>query len=105
MAGDLNGHVERSSNGYECFHGGFGYGSSDQKGERIFELGAPIDMCVCNAFFKKKDNRLVTYVSGTFRSQFDYIMVKRKDRKFVEDVKVVPGERLCNSINCYCVTY
>ena len=50
--------------------------------------------CVCNMFFKKKDKRLITYVSGTVRSQLDYIMVKRKDKKFVKDVKMVPKEKI-----------
>ena len=45
-------------------------------------------------FFKKRDSRLVTHVSGTVRTQIDYIMVKSQHRKFVKDVKVVPGEEV-----------
>ena len=52
---DLNGHEGRSSNGYEGVHGSFGYGTRNQKGERILELGAALDMCVCNTFFKKRE--------------------------------------------------
>ena len=52
--GDLNGHVGRSSNGYKGVHSGFGYGTRKQGGERIFKLGAALDMCVCNTFFKKR---------------------------------------------------
>ena len=54
MGCDLNGHVRRFSNDYD--HDGFGYGSRNKKGERILELGAALDMCVCNTFFKKRDS-------------------------------------------------
>ena len=54
LGGDLKGHVGRSSNGYEGVHDGFGYGSRNQESERILELGAALDICICNAFFKKK---------------------------------------------------
>ena len=94
LSGDLNGHVGRSSNGYEGVHGGFEYGTRNQEGEKILELGAALDMCVCNTFFKKRDSRLVKYVSGTVRTHIVYIMVKSKDRKFVKDVKVVQQHQL-----------
>ena len=93
LGGDLNGHVGGSITAMSV-HGGFGYGTRNQEGERILELGAALKMCVCTTFFKKRDSRLVTYVSGTVRAQIDYIMVKSKDRKFVKDVKVVPGEEV-----------
>ena len=32
LGGDLNGHVGRFSDGYEVVHGGFGYGTRNQKG-------------------------------------------------------------------------
>ena len=44
--------------------------------------------------FSRRDSRLVTYVSGTVRTQIDYIMVKSKDKKFFKDVKVAPGEEV-----------
>ena len=94
LGGDLNGHVGRLSNGYEGIHGGFRNGTRNQEGERILELGAVLDMCVCNTFFKKRDSILVTYVLGNVRTQIDYIIVKSKKRKFFKDVKVVPGEEV-----------
>ena len=44
--------------------------------------------------FSRKESRLVTYVSGTVRTQIDYIKAKSKDRKCVKDVKVLPGEEV-----------
>ena len=94
LGGDLNGHVGRNSNGFEGVHGGFGYGDRNLEGERILELGLALDMVVCNTFFKKRDSRLVTYTSGASKTQIDYIMVRNKDKKFVKDVKVIPGEEV-----------
>ncbi|VDO39517.1 unnamed protein product [Haemonchus placei] len=36
VAGDLNGHVDSTKDGYSC-HGGFAYGSRNADGERILE--------------------------------------------------------------------
>ena len=94
IAGDLNGHVGKASNGYEGIHGGFGYGSRNVEGERILEFGAALDMAVCNTCFEKRDSHLCTYTSGGFSTQIDYILVRTKDRKFVRDVKVIPGEEV-----------
>ena len=43
LGGDLNGHVEGVSNGYEKVHSDFGYGPENQA-ERILELGAALNM-------------------------------------------------------------
>ena len=92
LGGDLNGHVGKSEAGYEGVHGGYGYGVRNADGERILELGDALGMVVCNMLFEKQDSRLITYTSGGNVSQIDYIMVKRSDRKFVKDVKVIAGE-------------
>ena len=49
-------------------------------------------MVVCNRFFKKEDFKLITYHSGDNRSMIDYLMVKKKDRCLVKDVKVISNE-------------
>ena len=64
IGGDLNGHVGKNADGYKGIHGGFGYGVRNMEGERILEMGAALDMTVCNTFFKKRDSRLITYNSG-----------------------------------------
>ncbi|XP_065315777.1 uncharacterized protein LOC135924611 [Gordionus sp. m RMFG-2023] len=42
LAGDLNGHVGASSEGYERVHGGFSYGMRNLEGERILEFSDAI---------------------------------------------------------------
>ncbi|KAK1786073.1 hypothetical protein P4O66_017797, partial [Electrophorus voltai] len=63
VCGDLNGHVGRAKDGHD-FHGGFGYGTRNDDGCRILDFAEASDLVVCNAFFKKRTNDLVTYTSG-----------------------------------------
>ena len=92
LGGDLKGHVGEDANGYDEIHGGFVGMARNLERERILEMGSALDMIVCNTFFKKRDTRLITYKSGPFKVQIDYIMVRNKDRKRVRDVKVIAGE-------------
>ena len=65
-------------------------------------------LILCNTFFKKCDNQVITYKSGLLKTQIDYIMVRNKSRKRVKDHKVIPGEELtqqqqllaCNIMIC-----
>ena len=91
MAGDFNGHVGRSRSGYEGIHGGYGYGDRN-KGDRILEFCAALNMFVGNTCFKKKDSHLVTFESGLARTQIDYFLLRQNQRKYLCDVKVIPSE-------------
>lgn len=92
LGGDLNGHVGAESQGFEGVHGGHGFGARNREGERVLEFGEAMDMIVCNTMFVKDRNKLITYTSGEGRSQIDYFMVRKRDRKHVWDVKVIPSE-------------
>ena len=92
LGGDLNGHVGAGADGYDGVHGGMGYGTRNGEGERILEFCDAMGLMLCNTFFKKDENKLVTYSSGGRKSMIDYIMVKRQDRAKVKDVKVLPSE-------------
>ena len=94
IGGDFNGHVGKEADGYQGIHGGFGYGTRNNEGERILEMGAALDLVVCNTFFKKRESRLVTYRSGLCSTQIDYILVRNVDKKAVKDIKVISGEEV-----------
>ena len=91
LGGDLNGHVGELTGGYDGVHGGKGFGTKNAEGESILEFGSAMELAVCNTFFNKPEDHLVTYASGNARSQIDYVMVRKKDRKTVSNVKVIPG--------------
>jgi hypothetical protein len=91
LLGDLNGHVGANAEGYEGVHGGFGYGVRNEEGCRVLELRDAHSMVVGNTLFKRAPARLITYRSGENMSMIDYVVVKAKDRKYVKNVKAIPG--------------
>jgi len=44
-------------------------------------------MIVCNIMFKMRASRLITYESGGAVSQIDYFLTRKKNRRFIRDVK------------------
>jgi len=92
LCGDMNGHVGMEANGFEGVHGGNGYGARNIEGEMLLEFAEAKELVILNTAFKKRDSNKVTYVSGDNRSQIDYMLVRKVDRKRVRDVKVIPGE-------------
>ena len=91
LLGDLNGHVGVSADGYEGVHGGYGYGVRNDEGCRVLEMADGHSMVVGNTLFKREPERLITYRSGENMSMIDYVLVKAKDRKYVKNVKAIPG--------------
>ena len=41
----------------------------------------------------KKESHLVTYNSGGFKSQIDFILCRKTFKSMVKNVKVIPGEK------------
>ena len=52
------------------------------------------EMLVENSFFKKKDDHLVTFKSGSISTQIDYFLSRVDNRRFCKDCKVIPSEYL-----------
>ena len=94
IGGDFNGHVGRNADGYEGVHGGHGFGTRNREGERLLEFADGADLIVCNTHFQKADSKLITYSSGGYSTTVDYMMVRRRDRVNLRDVKVIPGEEV-----------
>ncbi|WKX94956.1 hypothetical protein Q1695_011868 [Nippostrongylus brasiliensis] len=69
--------------------GGFGYGARNEDGERILEYACSHDLVITNTTFRKRPSHLISFYSENARSQIDYVLVRRRDAKFVSDAKVV----------------
>ncbi|VDO96432.1 unnamed protein product [Heligmosomoides polygyrus] len=91
VVGDLNGHVGAAKDGYSC-HGGFGYGSRNADGEPILEYAESYSLTIANTAFRKRDFHLISYYSGSSKSQINFVLVKDRDRSIVTDAKIVPYE-------------
>jgi len=92
LGGDLNGHVGQNKGGAGKCHGGRGYGTRNDEGERILEFAEAHDLVLANTYFVKPENHLVTYASGDHKTQIDYWAVRSSELKNIKDCKVIPGE-------------
>ena len=50
------------------------------------------EVCVAHTWYKKKDKRIVTYSYGVNDAEIDFILIGKEKRKYLRDVKVIPGE-------------
>ncbi|KAL5157576.1 Craniofacial development protein 2 [Glycine soja] len=94
LGGDLNGHVGSVDRGFEGVHGGFGLGEMNGEGKSILEFSEALDLSIANTWFKKREEHLITYKSGGTCSQIDFFLIKKSDRKYCLNCKVIPGESL-----------
>ncbi|KAM2986083.1 hypothetical protein FF2_006407 [Malus domestica] len=96
IGGDLNGHVGRETSNYGGFHGGHGFGERNEDGEAILDFAMAYDLFLANTFFKKREEHVITYKSGSSKTQIDFLLMRKGDRITCKDCKVIPGESLAN---------
>ena len=92
VSGDFNGHVGMERTDLERWHGGHSYGILNDEGRAILQCAQMYDLAICNTFFQKKAEHMITYRSGIRQSTIDYILVRSQSLRFVKDCKVIPGE-------------
>jgi len=76
IGGDLNGHVGSRGEGYETVHGGLGYGERNSGGVSILDFAMAYDISIVNSYFRKRDKHLITFKSGSVRTQIDYFLIR-----------------------------
>ncbi|KAK2552354.1 hypothetical protein P5673_026427 [Acropora cervicornis] len=50
-----------------------------------------LELCVANTWFRKGEKRKVTYRTGGNELEIDFLLVGEGNRKYLRDVKVIPG--------------
>ena len=66
----------------------------NELGDTNLDFVLAFDFVTSNIYFKKRDEHLITYKSGTSRSQIDFFLIRKHDRLDYKDCKVIPGESL-----------
>ena len=89
--GDFNVHVGKRAEGFEDIHGWYGIGKRNAEGRMLLDFCDQKDLCAANTWYKK-DKRKVTYSSGGNDTDIDFVLVGKEKRKYLRDVKVIPGE-------------
>ena len=69
-----------------------GHGVRNKGGRKIRDFCPVMDMAVGKTLLKKRVSHLVTYDSGLSKTQLDYCLVRRGQRKFLKDIKVLCRE-------------
>ena len=69
---DFNGHIESRGKGYETVHGDLGYGVRNSGGVSVLDFAVAYDLAIVNSFFRKREEHLVTFRSGSVRTQIDF---------------------------------
>ncbi|EYC12957.1 hypothetical protein Y032_0045g1180 [Ancylostoma ceylanicum] len=54
LGGDLNGHIGEKREGFDLWHGGYGYGTRNEEGQRILEFAAMSDLVIANTQFRRR---------------------------------------------------
>ncbi|XP_070002878.1 uncharacterized protein [Nicotiana sylvestris] len=94
IGGDFNGHIGSSAGGYTEVHGDFGFGERNEGGTLLLDFAKAFDLVIANSCFPKREEHLVTYQSSVAKTQIDYLILRRCDRRLCEECKVIPGETL-----------
>ncbi|XP_074337110.1 uncharacterized protein LOC141674288 [Apium graveolens] len=88
---EFNGHIGEQSDGYVGIHGGFGFGSRNMSGWDLLEFALAHELMIVNSCLKKRDDHLITFRSGGYNSQIDYLLMI-KGNMDCKDCKVFSGE-------------
>ncbi|XP_070023301.1 uncharacterized protein [Nicotiana sylvestris] len=81
IGGDFNGHIGSSAVGYTEVHGDFGVGERNGGGTSLLDFAKAFDLVIANSSFPKRDEHLVTYKSSMAKTQIDYLLLRRCDRR------------------------
>ena len=91
--GDFNGHDGKRIEGYEDGNGGNGIRERNVEGKMLLEFCDEKELyCMANTWFRKGEKRKVTYSTGENETEIDFVLVGKGNRKYLRDMKVIPGE-------------
>jgi len=60
----------------------------------VLDFAVAYKLLVVNSLFKKKEDHLVTFKSGSLKTQIDYFLAKADSQRFCKNYKVIPSEYL-----------
>ncbi|XP_059285611.1 uncharacterized protein LOC132039083 [Lycium ferocissimum] len=94
LGGNFNGHIGTSARGYDDVHGGFGFGDKNEGGTALLDFVRAFNLVIANFSFQKREEHLVTFRSMRAKTQIDYLLSRKCDRRLCTDCKVIPSENL-----------
>ena len=64
-------------------HESFGYGERNSSRVVILNFAVAFDLAIVNSLFKKKENHLVTFMSGFAETQIEYCLIRANNKEDV----------------------
>ena len=80
--GDFNGHVGRRIDGFGSVHGGYRVGKRNVEWRRLLKFCDEKELCVANTWFEKKEQRKITYSMGGNKTEIDFALIGKNNRKY-----------------------
>src|SRR6218665_3863690 len=101
ISGDWNAKIETDNTGLEHIMAKHGYGTRNERGERLLEFAAKHEMMTCNTKFKQKDCRKYTWISpdGKYTNMIDLILIDRRWQTSVELCRTFRGADMSSDHN------
>ena len=62
------------------------------EGKMLLEFCDEKEVCVANTWFRKGEKRKLTYSAEENETEIDFVLVGKGNRKYLREVKVIPGE-------------
>jgi exonuclease III len=93
IIGDFNAKVGKHIGGEGDTIGGHGLGEQNEAGERLIEFCDGNRLRITNTWFEQPKRRLYTWTSpdGIHKNQIDYILINKRWKSTIRDVRTKPG--------------
>jgi len=93
IMGDFNAKVGEDRSGWEEVVGKYGLGVRNEAGERMLEFCDSNELRIMNTWFEQPKRRLYTWTTpdGKHRNQIDYVLVNKRWKSTIKDVRTRPG--------------
>ncbi|VDP32931.1 unnamed protein product [Heligmosomoides polygyrus] len=93
LAGDFNAHVARNRDGWKEVLGRYGIGEENDNGVRLLTFAAANGLVIGNSIFQHKQKHQLTWraPNGNESVLLDYVLVNRRFRTSIRDVRVKGG--------------
>nr|XP_016473402.1 PREDICTED: uncharacterized protein LOC107795306 [Nicotiana tabacum] len=92
--GNFNGHILSTVGGYGKVYGDFDFGDRNGGGTSLLDSAKAFEIVIANSSFQKRDEHLFTFQSAVVKTQIDYLLLRRCDRRLCRDCKVILGKTL-----------
>ena len=91
VMGDLNAKIGKGK--VDDIVGEYGLGERNERGDRLLQFCQENNMIITNTFYQHPNRNLYTWKSpgDRHRNQIDYIMIRKRFRNNIKNVKTYPG--------------